>query len=206
MRRVLIVSFGLVILLLVLSQLFLPLYLESRVEDRLTKNGGKAEVTLKALPAFTLLAGSGDETKVTGSRLGFDLMETMNKPLDNLDDFDKVDVDVTDSTAGPFKLSHLTLERDNSNDPYEMSLEGSVTGRDLATYAGGQLAGPLGGFLGGLASGALPLTSSPIPVTLDATMKSDGGRARVESVTGTIAGLPAGPLLEALAQAVGQRF
>jgi hypothetical protein len=206
MRRVLIVSFGLVILLLVLSQLFLPLYLESRVEDRLTKNGGKAEVTLKALPAFTLLAGSGDETKVTGSRLGFDLMETMNKPLDNLDDFDKVDVDVTDSTAGPFKLSHLTLERDNSDDPYEMSLEGSVTGRDLATYAGGQLAGPLGGFLGGLASGALPLTSSPIPVTLDATMKSDGGRARVESVTGTIAGLPAGPLLEALAQAVGQRF
>ena len=206
MRRVLIVSFGLVILLLVLSQLFLPLYLESRVEDRLTKNGGKAEVTLKALPAFTLLAGSGDETKVTGSGLGFDLIETMKEPLDNLDDFDKVDVDVTDSTAGPFKLSHLTLERDNGNDPYEMSLEGSVTGRDLATYAGGQLAGPLGGFLGGLASGALPLTNSPIPVTLDATMKSDGGRARVESVTGTIAGLPAGPLLEALAQAVGQRF
>ena len=206
MRRVLIASFGVVVLLLVLSQLFLPLYMEGRVEDRLTKNGGKADVTLKALPAFTLLAGSGDETKMRGSGLSFDLLETINKPLDKLDGFDKVDLDVTDSTAGPFHLTHMTLRRDSDNDPYEMSLEGSVTGRDLATYAGGQLAGPLGGFLGGLASGALPLTNAPIPVTLDASMKSDGGQARVQSATGTIAGLPAGPLLEALAQAVGQRF
>src|SRR5437764_14631330 len=52
MRRVLIAGFGVVILLLVLSQLFLPLYLEGRVEHRLTKNGGKADVTLKALPAL----------------------------------------------------------------------------------------------------------------------------------------------------------
>ena len=206
MRRVLIAGFGVLILLLVLSQLFLPLYLEGRVEDRLTKNGGKAEVTLKALPAFTLLAGSGDETKMTGSGLTLDLLETMKKPLDTLDGFDKVDVDVTDSTAGPFHVMHLTLQRDNENDPYDMSLEGNVTGRDLATYAGGQLAGPLGGFLGGLASGALPLTNTPIPVTLDATMKSDSGEPRVESATGTIAGLPAGPLMEALAQAIGQRF
>src|SRR3954447_1744079 len=53
MRRVLVVCFGLVILVLVLSQLFLPLYLEGRVEGRLTREGGKADVTLKALPALT---------------------------------------------------------------------------------------------------------------------------------------------------------
>jgi hypothetical protein len=206
MRRVLIAGFGVVILLLVLSQLFLPLYLEGRVEDRLTKNGGKADVTLKALPAFTLLAGSGSEAKVTGSGLSFDLNETPNKPLDGLDGFDKVNMDVTDSTAGPFQVSHLTLERGTSGDPYAMSLDATATGHDLAAFAGGQLAGPLGGFLGGLASGALPATNTPIPVTVDATMKSDGGDPKVESVNGTIAGLPAGPLLEAVVQALAQRF
>ena len=176
------------------------------MEHRLTKNGGKADVTLKALPALTLLGGSGSEAKVTGSGLSFDLNETANKPLDGLDGFDKVNVDVTNSTAGPFQVSDLTLQRGTTGDPYAMSLGATVTGRDLATFAGGQLAGPLGGFLGGLASGALPLTNASIPVSLDATMKSDGGQPRVESVNGTIAGLPAGPLLEALAQAVAQRF
>jgi hypothetical protein len=143
---------------------------------------------------------------MTGSGLGLDLSVNRNKPLDRLDGFDKVDVEVTDSTAGPFQVSRLTLERNGSGDPYAMSFNATVTGSELATFAGGQLAGPLGSFLGGMASGALPNTNTPIPVTVDATMKSDGGRPTVQSVNGTIAGLPAGPLLGALIQAVGPSF
>src|SRR5436190_11560561 len=189
MRRVLLVGVGIAILLLVLSQLLLPLYLEGRVEDRLTKDGGKADVTLKALPALTLLAGSGSEAKVTGTGLNLDLNGAGNKPLDSLDGFGKVDVDVKASTVGPFHVGDLTLHRGSRDDPYTSSLDATVTGRELATYAGSSVAGPFGDFLGGLAAGAVPFSNTPIPVTVNATIASDGGAPRVESVNGTIAGL-----------------
>jgi hypothetical protein len=206
MRRVLLIGIAIAILLLVLSQLLLPPFLQGRVADRLTKNGGTAEVTLKALPALTLLAGSGSEAKVRGTGLNLDLNGGGDKPLDKLDGFGKVDVDLKASTAGPFHVSELTLRRGSDHEPYGMSLEATATGREIATYAGGQLAGGLGDFLGGLAAGAVPFSDTPVPVSVNATIASDGGQARVASVTGSIAGLPAGPLLEALAIAVGRRF
>src|SRR5947208_16553278 len=118
MRRVLLIGVGIAILLLVLSQVLLPLFLEGRVEDRLTKDGGSAEVTLKALPALTLLADSGSEAKVRGHGLTLDVTGAGNKPLDDLDGFGKVDVDVTGSTAGPFHVSDLSLKRGSRSDAY----------------------------------------------------------------------------------------
>jgi hypothetical protein len=198
MRRVLVIGTGTVILLLVLSQLLLPGYLEGRVADRLTKGGGKADVTLKAFPALTLLADSGSEAKVRGSGLDLPVNAGGDKPLDALDGFDEVDLDVTASTAGPFTVDELTLKRASDGDPYTTRLDASTTGRRLATY--------VGGFLGGLAAGALPLSDTSIPVHVSATVESDGGRPVVREVDGTIAGFPAGPLLEALAIAVGRSF
>jgi hypothetical protein len=206
MRRAAVIAAAVLIALLVLSQLLLPPYLEGRVKDRLTRNGGTADVSLSAFPALTLLFGSGDEAKVHASGLSLDVGKATNKPLDRLDGFDKVDVEVTASTAGPFRVSDLTLERDNGDDPYATTVHATVSGHDLATYAGGRLGGALGGFLGGLAAGAVPFASTSIPVDVDATVVSDSGRPHVESANGSIAGLPAGPLLEALADAVGQRF
>jgi hypothetical protein len=206
MRRVLLIGIGIAIVLLVLSQLLLPLFLEGRVEDRLAKNGGKADVTLKALPALTLLADSGSEAKVRGTGLTIDLNGGGDKPLDPLDGFDKVDVEMRASTAGPFHVDDLVLRRGSRDDPYTTSLQATVTGRELATYTASQVAGPFGDFLGGLAAGAVPFSNTPIPVSVDATIESEDGRPRVASVTGSIAGLPAGPLLEALAVAVGGRF
>jgi len=206
MRRVLLIGAGIAILLLVLSQLLLPLYLEGRAEDRLTSNGGKADVTLKAFPALTLLVGSGSDAKVSGTGLNLDLNGGGDKPLDDLDGFGKVDIDLSASTAGPFHIGELTMRRGSRHDPYITSLEATVTGRELATYAGSRVAGPFGDFLGGLAAGAVPFSNTPIPVTVDATIDSKGGEPRVASVTGSIAGLPAGPLLEAIATAVGGRF
>jgi hypothetical protein len=206
MRRVLIIGVATAIVLLVLSQLLLPLYLEGRAEDRLTDSGGRADVNLKALPALTLLADSGSEARVRGSGLSLDLNGSGEKPLDKLDGFGRVDVDLEASTAGPFHVSDLSMERGSRDDPYTTSLEATVTGRELATYTGERLAGPLGDFLGGLAAGAVPFSNTPIPVRVEATIESDDGRPRVASVTGSIAGLPAGPLLEAIAEAVGRRF
>jgi hypothetical protein len=206
MRRILIVGATILIVLLLVAQLFLPGYLEGRVSDRLTKNGGKADVTLDAVPALTLLAGSGSEAKVRGHGLALDLTAGGDKPLDQLDGFGKVDVDVTSSTAGPFRVDELVLRRGSRDQPYTASVKASVTGRDLAAYAGGSLAGPLGSLFGGLAAGAAPFSDARIPVDAGATITSDGGRPVVTSADGTIAGLPAGPFLQALAVAVGGRF
>ena len=206
MRRILIVSAGVAIVLLVLSQLLLPPFLEGKVADRLTKDGGHADVTLKAFPALTLLAHSGREAKVRADGVTLDLTAGGDKPLHELDGFSKVDLEVTSATAGPFRVSRMVLTRGSRDEPYTTSLDASVTGRELATYAGSSIAGPLGGFFGGLAAGAAPLPDTRVPVHVNATIASDGGAPSVESAGGTIAGLPAGPLLEALAVAVGTRF
>jgi hypothetical protein len=206
MRRAVVIAAAVLIALLVLSQLLLPPYIEGRVKDRLTKDGGTADVSLSAFPAVTLLFGSGDEAKVHARGLRLDVASTTRKPLDRLDGFDKVDVEVTASTAGPFRVDDVNLERDHGGDPYTTTVHASVSGHDLATYAGGSLGGALGGLLGGLAAGAVPFTSARIPVALDATVASEGGEPHVQSVNGSIAGLPAGPLLEALAEAVARRF
>jgi hypothetical protein len=206
MRRLLIVGAGVAIVLLVLSQLLLPPFLQGKVADRLTKDGGHADVTLKAFPALTLLAHSGHEAKVRADRVTLDLTAAGDKPLHELDGFAKVDFEATSSTAGPFRVNELVLRRASRHAPYTTSLDASATGRDLATYAGGSIAGPLGGFLGGLAAGVTPLSDARVPVHVNATIESDGGAPRVEAANGTIAGLPAGPLLEALAVAVGTRF
>jgi hypothetical protein len=206
MRRILIVGAGVVIVLLVLSQLLLPPFLEGRVADRLTNDGGHADVTLKAFPALTLLAHSGREAKVRAHGVTLDLTAAGDKPLHELDGFGKVDLELTSSSAGPFRVNRMTLQRGSRDEPYTTSLDASVTGRELATYAGGAIAGPLGGFLGGLAAGAAPLSATRVPVHVNATIESDGGAPRVESAGGSIAGLPASPLLEALAAAVGTRF
>jgi hypothetical protein len=87
-----------------------------------------------------------------------------------------------------------------------MHVEASATGTELAEYAGGELAGELGELFGRLGSGLVPGSTAVIPVVLDATLTSDAGRAHVEEVEGSVAGLPAGPLAEALAGALADRL
>ena len=122
MRRILIVSAGVAIVLLVLSQLLLPPFLEGKVADRLSKDGGHADVTLKAFPALTLLAHSGREAKVRADGVTLDLTAGGDKPLHELDGFSKVDLEVTSATAGPFRVSRMVLTRGNRDEPYTPSL------------------------------------------------------------------------------------
>jgi hypothetical protein len=80
-----------------------------------------------------------------------------------------------------------------------------VTVAELSDYAGQQL-GPLAGLLGRIGSSLLPGSTAPIPVELDAEIASDDGLAIVETVDGTVAGLPADPLVAALASAIAKRL
>ena len=206
MRRIATLAALGVLVLLVAAQIALPRIAETEVEERLTQDGGSAEVDLDALPAVRLLFDEGDRARVRARGVDLPLLAATRPVLSELDGFDDVDVEVTDSTAGPFRLDSLTLERKGGDAPYRSSIEGSVTAGDLASFGGGQLGGAFGTFLGGLMGGALPFGDEPVPIDLDAVLRSDDGRPRAVTVHGTVAGVPAGALAEVLAQALAGRF
>jgi hypothetical protein len=203
MRRNVIVTLTVVIAVLALgAQLAIPAYVSSRVEDRLTENGGSAHVEIHALPATDLLGGGGDRLKVRGHDLRFDLPGQNEHVFRRMDKFDEVDTQLTDFRAGPFAVGRFELERDQPGHPYRLVLEAQSTAKELSQYAGGQVAGPLGGFIGRVGGNLLPFSDEPIPVSIDAELRSDNGQAKVVDANGDIAGIPAGPLAEALAGAV----
>ena len=199
---------GLIALLAVLSQLLVPRIAEREVEKRLTRHGGHARVHLSALPAVRLLLKEGDGVRVRASGLVTPPPDPAgsSSALDDLDGFDTVDIQVIGTRMGPLTIARLTLKRTGADEPYTATVQATVTGADLATYAGGQLGGGLGGFLGGLAGAATPGASIEFPVDVGATLVSDNGRLRASAVTGSVAGLPAGPLVEALTAALAARF
>ena len=199
---------GLIALLALASQLLLPRLIEHQVEQRLTKHGGHARVHLKALPAARLLFREGDSVTVRATGLVTPPPDPSgsNAALDDLDGFDSVDIQVIGTRMGPLTISRLTLKRGTAGEPYTATVQATVTGSDLATYAGSQLGGGIGGFLGGLAGAATPGANVEIPIDVSATLVSADGKVRASSVNGSVAGLPAGPLVEALTAALAARF
>src|SRR2546421_7539501 len=173
MRRLLYAAAAIVVLL-VASQLFVPPYLEHRAEKRLTEKGGHARVSIDAVPAFRLLLNDGDKIRVRGDGLHVDLLHGngSGRVFNELDRFNEADVRLTRMSAGPFAVRQVTLARRSSDDPYSLVISASVTARALSSYAGSEIAGSFGGFLGRLAVGILPLSAERIPVEVDANIKS----------------------------------
>jgi hypothetical protein len=203
-----VVAAGLFIVLIAI-QLALPPIVEHRVERELTKHGGHARVHLSALPAPRLLFKEGDGLEVRATGIVTPAAgggDAGNGGLSDLDGFDKVDIQVIGLHAGPLTISRLSLIRHDAADPYTATVQATVTGAALASYAGSQIGGGLGGFLGGLAGTAMPGSGTEIPIDLTATLESDVGRIRATSVDGSVAGVPAGPFVEALAAALASRF
>jgi hypothetical protein len=196
------------IALLAAVQLLLPRLIERKVEQRLTQHGGHARVQLEALPAPRLLFKEGDSLTVRATGLVTPPPDptSSNATLHDLDGFGSVDIQVIGTTMGPLTISRLTLTRHADGEPYSATVQATVTGADLATFAGAQIGGAVGGFLGGLAGAATPGASVEIPIDLSATLRSDGGQIRATAVNGSVAGLPAGPLVEALTAALAARF
>jgi hypothetical protein len=197
-----------ILALLVLSQLFVPAYLEHRAEKRLTAKGGHADVQIDALPAMRLLWSDGSKITVRGEGLHVDLLhgQESRQVFDELDRFERADVRFTRMSAGPFAVRTVTLSRRHSDEPYSIVISASVTGRALSTYAGDQLAGSFGGLVGRLASGVVPFSSEPIPVEVDADIKSRDGRPEIVHVDGSVLGISAGPLAGAIATAIADRL
>lgn len=199
------IALAMLLLALVATQLLVPAYLERRAENRLTEHGGEAKVDIDALPAVRLLFDDGKRIEVRGKRLDIPLEGERGKVFDDLDRFSDADVRLDALTAGPLRIKRFSLTRSGHERPYNLAVSATVTAAELGDYAGQQF-GPLAGFLGRLGASLLPGSNAPIPVELDATLMSDDGLAIVESVDGTVAGLPADPLVAALASAIAKRL
>jgi hypothetical protein len=206
MRRSVALPIGIVvaflIAVLVATQLILPPVAARQIEHRLTKDGGSAHVSLHAFPALRLLFHDGDSIDVSGSGLSVQLGTGRQHVLQRLDGFGSAHIHLSDVTAGPFDTRSFTLDRDSGSRTYALGVSATFTPSAVAGYLGSSVGGGLGGLLGGLAGGLVPGGSQPVPVDLHAQLESNGGNPRVVSGAGSVAGLPMGPVLEAVAAAV----
>jgi hypothetical protein len=207
MQRMAILALAVLITLLVAIQLALPPLVEREAVKRLTKHGGSARVSVSAFPSLRLLRKEGDRLEVRAEGLVTPPSDPTDKgTLSDLDGFDEVDIQVVGMHVGPLTIARLTLTRKNADEPYKASVQATTTAAAIATFAGGQIGGGLGGFLGGLAGSTMPGAAVPLPIDLDATLTSNQGAVRATSVDGSVAGLPAGPFVEAITAALAGRL
>jgi hypothetical protein len=205
MRRIAVVLLGGLAVLIVVSQLALPGIAEHRAEDRLERHGGTANVSVSALPAARLLLGDGDSLTVKGS--GLDLTpQERHDSLEHLDGFDKVSVELDRIVSGPLHVSSFTLKRGDGERYYRTRVRGTTSATEMGSFLGSEAGGAFGGLLGGLAGGSLPGGGAQVPVRVNAVIASQGGDVLVRSATGSIAGIPADPLVEVVVAAVARRL
>jgi hypothetical protein len=189
-----------VVLVLILSQLFLPGIGEGVIEDRLTDNGGAAEASLSATPAARLLWGSGDKIAVDATGLDLEVT-TSDDPVvfDDLDRFDDVEIVIRDSSMGPVQMSNFILTR-NGDEPYSLEATGDTSVSDLAQFGAETFNVPGGDLLGGILGVATGGTE--VDVDLDMKIESDDGRVHVIEGGGEVAGIPTGPSAAFITSAV----
>jgi hypothetical protein len=205
LRRVLIAALVL-LALLGISQLVIPPIAENRVEDRLTAAGGSADVSMSAFPAARLLFGDGSHLTVTGSGLNLTAESESGDVFSKLDGYDRVEVSLESFRAGPFEMGGFDLTRPAPAAPYHLVARGRTTPTDLASYGASKLGIPGGSLLSYLGNQVLGRSNEFIPIRLDMNLESDGGRIVVTGGTGTIAGLPTGPLAELITSVVAPKL
>jgi hypothetical protein len=196
MRRIVVVPLAVLVLAIVASQLFGPGIAERRVEHRLERHGGTAHVSISALPAARLLFHDGDSLTVRGRGLRLD-EEERSHDLEGMDGFDKVSVELQQLRTGPLNASSFSMTRGEGERTYGVRIRGSTTAAELGSFLGGTLGGVAGGLLGG---------SEQLPVRVRASIASHGGDVQVRSAAGTVAGIPADPLIQFVAAAVASRI
>jgi len=196
---------GALVLLLVLAQVFVPGLGESAIEDRLTENGGVAEVSLKATPAVRLLWGSGDALEISGSGLGLELdLEEDPRAFEDLDRFGDAQIVITDSDAGPVRIDNFTLTQ-QGDDPYALAMRGVTSLSDIAEFAAGNAELPGSGILGTVLD-FTGVGGTDLDIDMDMKLVSDDGRIRVTEGGSEIAGVPTGPLAELITSAIVLRL
>jgi hypothetical protein len=192
---------GVVVFVLVASQVLIPSLGERRVEDRLTEGGGSAEVTLGAFPAVRLLFSDGERFEVDARDLDLDVDEDV-EVFDRLDGFAIVDVSIEDSVAGPFELESFRLTRDGEGS-YRVVANGATSAGELAEAGLEAVELPGASFADVIFGGLLgDVDETAVPVDLDLEVTSDEGRVRVVSGGGTVAGFETGPLAQLITSAI----
>ena len=86
----------------VATQMLIPRIGENQVEDRLTKEGGTAEVNIEAVPAIRLLFDDGDKLEVRAQEVDIPIDDIQGKSFKEFDGFNEVDVRLALSKVGPF--------------------------------------------------------------------------------------------------------
>jgi hypothetical protein len=204
-RELLLGAIAILVLLAVASQLALPRIAADRVADRLTVGGGEAHASVSAFPAVRLLFGHGDRLDVSGH--GLSLPASGEGGLGRLNGFGSVSISLADTKVGPVTLRNFELTRDGS-DPYRLRSTADTTLAGLASFGGSQVGGALGGLA--LRFGATATLGAaahrPIPVRLDVQLTDEGGRAVVVGGSGSVAGIPTGPLAELITAAIAVRL
>lgn len=125
MRRILAIAAGLVIVVLLAPQLFLPGIVSGRIEDRLTENGGSAEVSVRSFPALRLLFADGSRLQARGRGLTLDLAAESEDVFDRLDGFSTVEVAMSELRVGAIDVRSFSLE---GSDPYRLRALASTLG------------------------------------------------------------------------------
>jgi hypothetical protein len=204
--RYVLFTVALILVALVVTQFVLPPILEGQIEDRLTKGGGSAEVDLDAVPALRLLAHDGDRFSLEGRGLDYPLKQRQ-AVFDKLDGFDSVKVRLVDITAGPFTVGRFDLSRSNDEKNYRLVSTGSSSVARISSYLTSGLPPLLSSLLAGATRGVTgPAADRRIPFAVDAELESDDGHPRFVNGTGSVAGIPTGPLAALLAQAILSRL
>jgi hypothetical protein len=191
-----------VLVVLAVCQFVLPPLAERKVRDRVAERGGTARVEVSAFPAARLLFGDGDSLRVRGGGLEVDVEEE-HRVLERLDGFDSVDVRLEDVTADPLEVRTFELTRAEGEGGYRVRMDAETSPREVAGFLGSRAGGPLGGALGDLAADNLPGGGTEsLPVDIEADIVSRDGEVAASSASGSVAGLPAGPLAELVVEAV----
>jgi hypothetical protein len=197
---------GLLVVALVGTQFALPPIISGKIEDRLTKGGGTADATINALPALRLLFHDGDKLKVRANDVTIPIRELGGGGFKDLDGFDEVELRLENFTVGPFRAKQTLIDRPEGESLYDFAFRGSTSATQLSNFALSALPPPLAALIGGLVDRTSRVGSSQIPIRLDATMKSDNGTAQLVRGTGTVAGIPLGPLAIGIAGAIVSRI
>ena len=189
-----------IVVVLVVSQLFLPGIGEGVIEDRLTENGGVAQASLSATPAARLLWGSGDKIAIDATGLELEVTAAEEPVVfDDLDRFDDVEIIIRDSSMGPIDVEDFVLTR-QGDEPYSLEAHGTTSASDLAEFGAEAFDLPGSDLLGGILSVATGGTE--VDVDLDMLVESDDGRVHVLEGGGEVAGIPTGPLAAFITSAV----
>ena len=118
-----------------ITQGVIPGQAEKKVRERLTRNGGSADVTIRAIPAIRLLFDDGDELDVDARGIEIPARELRGGSLKDLDGFDKMRFEMTRSEVGPFTADQVLLARDEGETNYDFTFRGSTSAGQLADFA-----------------------------------------------------------------------